>query len=260
MATESRLLVFDIETVPDHVTLEGATKALKPVSQKIVAISFVLARIEKDGGKESYFIEECRSGGTAQTDEKELISGFWRLFEREKPRLVSWNGRGFDVPVLQARAMVHGVPTVNWHTAGDRWNGYRSRYSPDWHCDLMDVLSDYGAAPRMGLQETAIGIGLPGKLIASGGEVAELVEAGDIEHVRSYCECDVLNLFCLYVRWALISGRCTVDRHDSSLGRLVDYLQSHRVAKPHFGEFFDRWSQSSQPCPAGIARSIFTGG
>ena len=115
----------------------------------MVTISFLKAEVERDGNQEAYLLRELRSGGEAGFDEKKLLQGFFGYFERLKPRLVSFNGRGFDLPVLKYRAMVHGV-SVSWlYGAGDKWNSYQNRYSTDWHCDLLDVLSDYGTSARV---------------------------------------------------------------------------------------------------------------
>ena len=88
--------------------------------------------------------------------------------------------------------MVHGV-SVSWlYGAGDKWNSYQSRYSTDWHCDLLDVLSDYGASARVSLHEVSAVLGLPGKFGISGSQVAGPVDEGRIEDIRHYCETDVL--------------------------------------------------------------------
>ena len=88
-------------------------------------------------------------------DKKKLLQGFFGYFERLKPRLVSFNGRGFDLPVLKYRAMMHGVSVPWLYGAGDNWNSYQSRYSTDWHCDLLDVLSDYSASARASLHKVS---------------------------------------------------------------------------------------------------------
>src|SRR5258706_9034424 len=123
----SRLLVLDIETVPDTAIIppERAEAFPKPIQHKIVAISFVAASLVRDGNLETFIAEECRSGGTEASTEADLIRGFWSRFARERPRVVTWNGRGFDIPVLFQRAMVHGVQARTWHQFGDRWTGYR---------------------------------------------------------------------------------------------------------------------------------------
>ena len=99
----------------------------------------------------------------------------------------------------------------------------------------------------------ATAIGLPGKIGGQGSEVAAMVARGEIEQVRAYCEADCLNLFALYVRWALLSGRTDVLGHDASLASLVRCLEGERGDRPHLGEFLDRWRASSRPAPMYVA-------
>src|SRR4051812_49026340 len=102
--THGRLFFVDIETVPDRDVLpddfaEGAFPP-KPIQHRVVAISFLSAALVREGRVERYTVEECRSGGDLASGEEQLLRGFWRRFERDKPRVVTWNGRGFDLPVL----------------------------------------------------------------------------------------------------------------------------------------------------------------
>ena len=97
----------------------------------MVAIRFLEAEIKRDGNQEAYLLRELRSGSEAGFDEKKLLQGFFSYFKRLKLRLVSFNGRGFDLPVLKYRAMMHGV-SVSWlYGAGDNWNSCQSCYSTD---------------------------------------------------------------------------------------------------------------------------------
>ena len=123
-----------IETIPDRNLLPepftGTAEPFpKPLHHQVIAISFVSAQITRIGGIERYDVEECRTGGTLASTEPELLRGFWGLIDREKPRVVTWNGRAFDLPVLAQRALIHGIPMRYWHQAGDRWNTYRQRYA-----------------------------------------------------------------------------------------------------------------------------------
>lgn len=110
------LLVVDIETVPDRTHHEGDAFAKLPFHQ-VVAIAFVEAAIERDEQVESFRLREVRSGGEVGYTERQLIEGFFQYFERLKPRLVTFNGRSFDLPVLRYRAMLHGVSA---HKVADR--------------------------------------------------------------------------------------------------------------------------------------------
>lgn len=247
-----RLLCLDVESVTDPELLAGDDLEEKfPDAQRhqIVAISFLEARIDRGPGGERYIIEQCRSGGDAGHGEERLLKGFWKFFGAGVPRLVTWNGKGFVMPVLRQRAMVYGIPAAPWFQAGDKWNNYGQRYAPDWHCDLMEVLSDYGACPRVGLQDMTEAIGLPGKIAGRGSDVADMVMRDDIAAVRRYCETDVLNIFGLYVRWALLSGRTDAEGHNASIDSLVAYLERERDERAHFGAFLDRWRVSTRPAP-----------
>jgi predicted PolB exonuclease-like 3'-5' exonuclease len=261
----NRLLCLDIETVPDEVLLpadwDPETFPAKPVWHRVVAISFVEADIvihrgverfndeERDVGFERYQVSCCRSGGEAGYSEEKLLEAFWQRFAAQPARVVSWNGRAFDLPVLRTRSMVYGISAAPWYRLGDKWNSFTQRFAPDWHCDLMEVLADFGASARMGLDDMALAMGLPGKLGGHGSEVAGMVARGEIERVRAYCEGDVLNLFALYVRWARLVGKTDAEGHDASLESLVACLVKKREAKPHFGEFLHRWHASTRPRP-----------
>ena len=139
------LFVFDIETIPDtdavpnltgfddpditarraeleryHLDITDGRNAFpRQPFHKIVAISFLEAEIEHADGHEVYYLKELRTGGEADFDEKQLLTGFFKYFDRLKPRLVSYNGRGFDLPVLKYRAMAHGISSPWLDQAGD---------------------------------------------------------------------------------------------------------------------------------------------
>jgi predicted PolB exonuclease-like 3'-5' exonuclease len=140
-----------------------------------------------------------------------------------------------------------------WHQAGDRWTGHRHRFVVESHCDLMDALADHGASKTLKLEEAAIALGLPGKLGGHGSEVREMVAAGNVAGVRAYCEADVLNLFVRYGRWAFVTGRIDDAGHNAALESLIAYLEEHRTARPHLGQFLDEWRSAQRPAPMMVA-------
>lgn len=265
------LFVFDIETLPDTDAVPNLTGFLEPdiaarraeleryhleVTEgrnafprqpfhRVVAISFLEAEIERDGTGEAYVLRELRSGGKADYDEKTLLQGFFQHFERLKPRLVSFNGRGFDLPVLKYRAMKHGIAAPFLHQAGDKWANYGSRYASDWHCDLMEVLSDHGASARIKLNEVCAAMGFPGKFGAEGSQVAAMVDEGRIQEVRDYCETDVLNTYLVYLRWKLHTGTLAAGGYDHAVADVVAYIQAEMDKRPHLGAFLEAWGQAS---------------
>ncbi|MDA1090216.1 MAG: 3'-5' exonuclease [Proteobacteria bacterium] len=265
------LFVFDIETVPDtdavpnltgfdnpgvderraeleryHLEKTGGKNAFpRQPFHRVVAISFLEAEIERSGNQEAYLLRELRSGGEAGFDEKKLLEGFFGYFERLKPRLVSFNGRGFDLPVLKYRAMVHGVAAPWLYDAGDKWNSYTQRYSPDWHCDLLDVLSDFGASARVSLDEVCSVMGFPGKFGVSGGDVTAMIDDGRIDEVRHYCETDVLNTYLVYLRLMRHKGTIPVDGYNAAVADIVSLIESEATARPYLNEFMTAWGQAS---------------
>ncbi|GJD77485.1 3'-5' exonuclease [Methylobacterium gregans] len=252
-ARPARILCLDIETTPDAELVPQdwpKERFLKPAWHSVSAISFAEARIEAgNDGSEHYVIECCRSGGQPGWSEERLLRGFWEMFSEGDFRLVSWNGRAFDMPVLILRAFLYGIPASAYFLRGDRWAGYTRRYAPEYHSDLAELLSSYGSATRMGLDEMARAMGLPGKGEEHGSMVEALAAAGEIERIRSYCETDVLNTVSLFFRWAHMSGASTAADHDASMASLVDYLTRERDARPHLGSFLDRWAASRRPVP-----------
>jgi len=265
------LFVFDIETVPDpdavtnltgfeggdaaerraaleryHLDItEGRNPFPRQPFHKVVAISFLEAEIERDAGGETYLLRDVRSGGQADFDEKQLLQGFFGYFERLKPRLVSFNGRSFDLPVLKYRAMVHGVAAPYLYSAGDKWNSYTSRYAADWHCDLLEVLSDYGASARVRLAEVCAVLGLPGKFGIDGSQVAGLYDEGRIEEIRSYCETDVLNTYLVYLRTMLHMGTVGLEAHNRAVADLIAFIKANGEERPHLLEFLTAWGAAS---------------
>jgi len=266
------LFVFDIETVPDtdavpnltgfeepdtvarraeleryHLELTDGRNAFpRQPFHKVVAISFLEAEIERKGLHEGYFLKELRSGGEVNFNEKQLLQGFFQYFERLRPRLVSFNGRGFDLPVLKYRAMAHGISAPWLHQSGDKWNSYASRYSWDWHFDLLDQLSDYGASARIKLNEVCSVMGLPGKFGVDGGQVAGMIDAGEVDAVREYCETDVLNTYLVYLRTMLHRGLMDTDGHNRAVADVITMIETEGGNRPYLLEFMNVWGEACQ--------------
>jgi len=248
--SHSVLACLDVETAPESALIPPGTDPSafpKLPYHRVVAVSFVEAEIAlDDSGYEWYRVTGVRSGGREDYTEAQILKAFWRWFADRKPRVVTYNGRGFDLPLLKLRALFHGVAAESWYKAGDKWSTYGQRYSADWHCDLYDVLSDFGATRNLGgLDDVCRSMGLPGKIGGHGSEVADMITQGRIADVRAYCEGDVLNTFALYVRYALLSGRTTVVGHNRSLESLIDLLGRERKDRLHLGKFLDMWTEST---------------
>lgn len=204
------VFVFDIETIPDlaamrrvlgdlaaedEAVLAAYDDKVKPALQQVVAIAG--AWISPVGE-----LVRLRALGTPTASERELVEEFFTVVTRHQPRLAGWNTRGFDLPVLIYRAMVHHIATPRFYAVGEPWRGYRYRYDEEGHIDLMDLLANYGASTWLRLHEMAAVLGIPGKSGVDGSQVWDLYRAGRLDVIRSYCEADVLTTALIYGRYA----------------------------------------------------------
>lgn len=261
------LFVFDIETIPDteaifnltgsketdpqklrqeledyHLDVTAGKNAFpRQLFHKVVAISFLTAKINYTPEGEEYELVEVRSGGNVDSTEEELVSGFFKYLQNKRPRFVSFNGRGFDLPVLKYRAMKYGISIPWYYNSGDKWNNYSQRYSQDWHCDLIEALSDYGASARIRLNEICSILGFPGKFGVDGGLVADMFDDGKVKEIRDYCETDVLNTYLVYLKFMQHKGLIS---QDSMLNYINDvYKLIENSPEKHFQEFKDAWDE-----------------
>jgi predicted PolB exonuclease-like 3'-5' exonuclease len=254
------VLVFDIETVPDTDGLRKLYPSPAGVSEKEVAeMAFRLRR--QASGNDFLQLHLHRvvaiacalrdaetfrvwSLGTPEDGERELIRRFFEGIEKYSPQLVSWNGGGFDLPVLHYRALIHGIVAPRYWELGDgdrdfRHNNYISRYHIR-HCDLMDLLSLYQARASAPLDQIARLMGLPGKLGMSGAAVWEAYGRGELSQIRAYCETDVANTYLVFLRFQLMRGIFDEGEYARECELVRESLA--RYPGPHWREFLERWA------------------
>jgi predicted PolB exonuclease-like 3'-5' exonuclease len=156
---------------------------------------------------------------------------------------VSWNGSGFDLPVLHNRALFHGIAgCCYWDTGDDnkdfKWNNYLSRFHAR-HTDLMDVLAGYQNRAWAPLGEIAQLCGLPGKLGMDGSQVWPAYKRGEITAIRNYCETDVANTYVLFLRFQMIRGALTPDAYAREVEMLRAFIGGQDA--PHWRDFLAAW-------------------
>jgi predicted PolB exonuclease-like 3'-5' exonuclease len=252
---------FDIETVPD-VDFGRRMWKLEGLSDEDVGAAMTFNRLQETGSDflppHQHRIVSISVGlrtaesfrlwslGDPGSDEAELVRRFFDGIERYAPDLVSWNGGGFDLPVLHYRALRHGIQAPRYWEIGDndrdfRYNNYLSRFH--WrHVDLMDVLSGFQMRGRASLEQMAVLLGFPGKLGMAGDKVWQCWLNGGIEDIRNYCETDVLNTYLIYLCFEHMRGRLD----DKDLMREFDLVRKalKSMNRPHLDEFLAAWPQS----------------
>jgi len=257
------ILVFDIETVPDVAGIRRVYDVPSELADADVLAWFAQQRRATTGGDfaplhlQKVVAIGCalREGaslrvwsvGELDDPEPELIRRFFDGIERYTPQLVSWNGGGFDLPVLNHRALILGVSASRFWDWGDedrdfKFNNYLARYHSR-HLDLMDVLAMYQPRASAGLDAMARLCGFPGKLGMDGSEVSAAVAAGRLADVRNYCECDVMNTYLLYQRFRRLRGEIDAGEYSREIS-----LARERVAAidaPHWREFVAKWDAAT---------------
>ena len=268
------VLVFDIETIPDadglrqlHEFEDGLTdmQIVEQATQqriangqstffplylhKVVAISCVIRRSTKEG------LPQFKVGslGGIQSTEKEIISDFFQLIDKYTPQLVSWNGGGFDLPVLGYRALVNEVSASRYwemgesgdHDARDfKYNNYISRYHLR-HLDLMDLLAFYQGKANAPLDALAKLCGFPGKMGMDGSQVWPAYQAGQLDQIRAYCETDVVNTYLMYCRYQLFRGAFNADEYALEIDFIKKELKAQSLQEEcgHWLEYLAGFKQ-----------------
>jgi predicted PolB exonuclease-like 3'-5' exonuclease len=253
------VLTFDIETIPDIAGIrrlhelpdsladdevaeyafqkqraKSGTDFLPLHLQRVIVISCAL---RNDEGFRVWSLAEPKS------TEGEIIQRFFDGVGKYTPQIVSWNGGGFDLPVLHYRGLIHGVTAPRYWDMGEddrdfKWNNYISRYHSR-HLDLMDLLALYQARANAPLDQLVKLMGLPGKLGMDGGAVWGTWQAGGIDAIRDYCETDVVNTYLVYLRFQKMRGNLSANAHDEEVAVVRQHLEALDV--PHWREFLAAW-------------------
>ena len=260
------ICVFDCETIPD-VTLirktfdvdgDAYSATLQALQQyeatsnttfmphpyhQVVAISAVFA---DDYGNFK------KVGTFPGKDEKEIIEAFLSYVDQKNPKLVSFNGRNFDIPMLLLRAMKYNLSCPAYFEQDNqmvnktKWENYRTRFSETFHLDLMDVLSNYGAARGLKLDTICQMVGIPGKFDMDGSQVMELYYNDELQKIQEYCESDVLNTYLLFLKYELLKGSLTIEEYRTILWRMSELLPTDKGYSKLFKVYLLKESHGSE--------------
>jgi predicted PolB exonuclease-like 3'-5' exonuclease len=214
-----RFLTLDVETVPD----EGLVAAVagvpgRPYTEQLGRV--VAERRARTGGRSDFLplpfhrpvaacsLEAQEEGGIVTVtdlaawsdrngpgDERAFLERFWERAARST--LVTFHGRGFDLPVLELRSLKHAVQGAI--------PGEPSAAAS--HFDVKEALSGAGAAQSAPLDLYAKLVGLPGKEEVVGADVQKLYAAGDLDRIAAYCMTDVVQTYLLFLPTATRRAR-----------------------------------------------------
>lgn len=259
------VLAFDIETVPDAAGLRRIYDMPPDVADaEVVEMAQRLRRQEKGGDfmplpLHRIVVISCalEEGDTlrvfsldAAKDEgaalRRFFAGMEKLYQSQPPRLVSWNGGGFDLPVMHYRALIHNLraPLMWQNGDGDanfRFNRtYLNRYNTARHLDLMDTLAMYQMGTKAKLDDVAKLCGLPGKVGIGGANVADAFFAGRIDEIRDYCEADAMLTYLLFLRYQQLSGERGEDEITKRTAAAREFMKE---GGDKWREFLRQWQK-----------------
>jgi predicted PolB exonuclease-like 3'-5' exonuclease len=231
---------FDVEGLDDHAAINKAqeeyaqtrnTTFLPLPYHRLVALSAVIA----DGFGNFIKVGDF---GKGEDDEEAIIRDLFSYVESQNPRLISFNGRGFDMPMLLIRAMRYNISFPAWFDQNNpllnksKWENYRQRFAEAFHLDLLDSMGSFGAVRNLKLDTLCTMAGLPGKYDVSGDQVTDLYYAGKLDKIREYCQSDVLNTYWLFLKYELLRGTLTLEDYYRFLATMRDKLPDLGYKKP----------------------------
>lgn len=265
------ICVFDIETVPDielvrqYYELDSSLSEIEVCQHafsaqkeksgseflpiywhRVVSIASVICdeygKFIKVGnfGKKSAESTETKSNAYSSAfahlaDERAILSDFLRFINSKEPRLVSFNGRGFDLPTIMLRAMKYNLSAFGYFESENasktknKWENYRARYSEKWHTDLLECLGNFGSVRNLNLDNVCKMLGIVGKYEVSGGDVYSLYyDKKDIEKIDFYCQSDVLNTYWLYLKYAILKDELRLEDYAGILEDFKEKLPKDR--------------------------------
>jgi predicted PolB exonuclease-like 3'-5' exonuclease len=264
-----RYLLFDIETVVDgelvaKVNYPGEKISAKKARERFakerfaatgsdfipptyhVPISIVVAKLTRD-----FHLLDIVALDEAQSRPHVLTRQFWQGWKAHVcPAFVTFNGRGFDLPVMEIAAYRYGVNISKWLVPGGKLHDHpRYRYNSGAHIDLHDMLTNFGATRfHGGLNLAAKILGKPGKMDLRGADVQRLYDQGKLAEINSYCRCDVLDTYFVFLRSRLLTGEISLEQEQeiveetkSWIEQRVDEDDGYRKYRDHWGDWVNPW-------------------
>ena len=263
-----RYLVFDLESVADG----SLVSKLRFPGQKLSAEEAVrkyrdelMEKYESDFVPYTYHLPVSLVVGKVDAkfrlidlialDEPEyrphiITENFWRGWEGYRhPTLVSFNGRTFDLPVMELAAFRYGVSAPGWFNVEARsFEQNRGRYNISAHIDLQELLTNFGSSRFTGGLNLASNLlGKPGKMEVQGYMVQDMYDAGEYEKINDYCRCDVLDTYFVFLRTRVLIGQLSLEQEQELISDTKDWLIERAESTPAYALYLENWCDWENP-------------
>ena len=179
-----------------------------------------------------------------------LTEHFWRGWDKyRRPTLVSFNGRTFDLPLMELAAFRYGISVPGWFNVGAKsFEQYRNRYNLDAHIDLQEILTNFGSTRFTGgLNLAANLLGKPGKMDVQGHMVQDLFDRGALAEINDYCRCDVLDTYFVFLRTRVLFGEISLDQEQGLIAETKSWLMKKSAQVGALRTYLDRWGDWKNP-------------
>jgi 3'-5' exonuclease len=272
MPNAIQYLVFDVESVADAALvakLRYGAESLEPAAAVRryrdelmekhdsdfipysfqVPISVVVGKVTADFRLEDVVVlDEPRFRPHVITE------NFWRGWEKyRRPTLVSFNGRGFDVPLLELAAFRYGISVPGWFQgSGKAFDQPRNRFNSTAHLDLCELLTNFGATRFTGgLNLAANVLGKPGKMDVQGDMVQDMYDAGRLAEINDYCRCDVLDTYFVFLRTRVLLGQLPLETEHQLIADTKRWLESKADSSAAYRTYLEHWGDWTNPWESG---------
>ncbi len=182
-----------------------------------------------------------------------MTQQFWKGWEvYQQPTWVTFNGRSFDMPLMELAAFRYGCSLGSWFAPKTKsFDQPRNRYNTKSHLDLLDVLTNSGASRfHGGLNLAAVLIGKPGKMCVEGYMVQDMHDGGDLKGISDYCRCDVLDTYFVFLRCALMRGEITLEREQELVSLAKSWIEERQSSVPAYVQYLAAWRDWENPWTA----------
>jgi predicted PolB exonuclease-like 3'-5' exonuclease len=266
-------LVLDTESVPDGDLLRRvkyAGEALSP-EEAILRAQAEARELSNSGSDflpvtfqtpiavcvlrvaDDFTLQQITSLDAPQFRTQEIVRQFWRgVAHYPRARLVTFNGRTFDMPLLELAAYDYGF------SARDYFLSSRNRYNGN-HLDLLDWMTNFGAYRMTGgldnLSKRLHGDnnkrlledmdGPPGKTGVAGDQVLEMYRAGRLQEINDYCMWDTLDTYFIFLRTRVVMGEISREQLRVLVRRALEWLESKAEGVAALAQYQKHWKPSN---------------
>ena len=263
-----RYLVFDVESVADGQLVRkirfpdedlDPRDAIRKYRDELIEtkgtdfipysfqipISVVAAKVSAD-----YALVDIVALDHPEYRPHKITEDFWRGWEAyQRPTLVTFNGRSFDIPLLELAAFRYGINVGSWlSTDGPNYQQPRYRYNTTAHFDLYEILTNFGSSRLTGgLNLSASMLGKPGKMDTQGYMVQDMYDNGQLAEINDYCRCDVLDTYFVFLRVSVVMGNLTLDQEQALVAAAKTWLEQRCDDSAAYRLYLDRWGDWQNP-------------